>query len=402
MDNQEQTDDKSFAELLAENEPEMDRMKPGQRVEAVIVKITPEWIFLDIGGKHEGHLDRKEMLDEAGNLKVKEGDTVRAYFLSSRQNEKLFTTKLSKGDAGRALLEDAWKSGIPVEGIVEKEIKGGFEVKIAGITRGFCPFSQMSITRVANAADFVGKRLNFIILEYKERGRNVILSRRPILEEELKAKREVLKATLREGTPIDGTVVSIQKFGAFVDIGGMQALLPISEIAWERIETVEDRLSVGQKITAHIQKLDWEKNRISLSLKDTLPDPWQSVESAFPVGAVVDGKVARLANFGAFITVAPGVDGLIHISKLGSGKKIKHASDVVKTGDEIRVQIEAVDREHRRLTLALSGKDSAEPQGGGGDEYRSYVGKRGGFGSLGDLLRENGSSSPADSKEPQE
>jgi len=152
----------------------------------------------------------------------------------------------------------------------------------------------------------------------------------------------------------------------------MQALLPISEIAWERIETVEDRLSVGQKITAHIQKLDWEKNRISLSLKDTLPDPWQSVESAFPVGAVVDGKVARLANFGAFITVAPGVDGLIHISKLGSGKKIKHASDVVKTGDEIRVQIEAVDREHRRLTLALSGKDSAEPQGGGGDEYRSY------------------------------
>jgi len=402
MDNQEQTDDKSFAELLAENEPEMDRMKPGQRVEAVIVKITPEWIFLDIGGKHEGHLDRKEMLDEAGNLKVKEGDTVRAYFLSSRQNEKLFTTKLSKGDAGRALLEDAWKSGIPVEGIVEKEIKGGFEVKIAGIARGFCPFSQMSITRVANAADFVGKRLNFIILEYKERGRNVILSRRPILEEELKAKREVLKATLREGTPIDGTVVSIQKFGAFVDIGGMQALLPISEIAWERIETVEDRLSVGQKITAHIQKLDWEKNRISLSLKDTLPDPWQSVESAFPVGAVVDGKVARLANFGAFITVAPGVDGLIHISKLGSGKKIKHASDVVKTGDEIRVQIEAVDREHRRLTLALSGKDSAEPQGGGGDEYRSYVGKRGGFGSLGDLLRENGSSSPADSKEPQE
>jgi len=402
MDNQEQTDDKSFAELLAENEPEMDRMKPGQRVEAVIVKITPEWIFLDIGGKHEGHLDRKEMLDEAGNLKVKEGDTVRAYFLSSRQNEKLFTTKLSKGDAGRALLEDAWKSGIPVEGIVEKEIKGGFEVKIAGIARGFCPFSQMSITRVANAADFVGKRLNFIILEYKERGRNVILSRRPILEEELKAKREVLKATLREGTPIDGTVVSIQKFGAFVDIGGMQALLPISEIAWERIETVEDRLSVGQKITAHIQKLDWEKNRISLSLKDTLPDPWQSVESAFPVGAVVDGKVARLANFGAFITVAPGVDGLIHISKLGSGKKIKHASDVVKTGDEIRVQIEAVDREHRRLTLALSGKDSAEPQGGGGDEYRTYVGKRGGFGSLGDLLRENGSSSPADSKEPQE
>jgi len=189
MDNQEQTDDKSFAELLAENEPEMDRMKPGQRVEAVIVKITPEWIFLDIGGKHEGHLDRKEMLDEAGNLKVKEGDTVRAYFLSSRQNEKLFTTKLSKGDAGRALLEDAWKSGIPVEGIVEKEIKGGFEVKIAGIARGFCPFSQMSITRVANAADFVGKRLNFIILEYNERGRNVILSRRPILEEELKAKR---------------------------------------------------------------------------------------------------------------------------------------------------------------------------------------------------------------------
>jgi len=402
MENQEQTDDKSFAELLAENEPEMDRMKPGQRVEAVIVKITPEWIFLDIGGKHEGHLDRKEMLDDKGELKVKEGDTVRAYFLSSRQNEKLFTTKLSKGDAGRALLEDAWRSGIPVEGVVEREIKGGFEVKIAGLVRGFCPFSQMTIGRVANAADFVGQRLNFLILEYKERGRNVILSRRAILQEEMKAKREALKESLREGMIIEGEVVSIQKFGAFIDIGGMQALLPISEIAWERIGAVEDRISMGQRLSTRIQKLDWEKDRVSLSLKDTLPDPWENVERQFPVGSVVDGKVARLANFGAFVTVTPGVDGLIHISKLGSGKKIKHASDVLQTGDEIRVQIEDVDREHRRLTLTLAGREAQETPGGGPDEYRSYVGKRGGFGSLGDLLRENESSSPADSKEPRD
>ena len=177
-------EEKSFAELFEASEPDLGRLKPGQRVEAMIVKITPEWVFIDVGGKHEGHLDRKEFVDAEGNLTVKEGDTIRAYFLSSQHNEKLFTTKIGAGDAGRAFLEDAWKSGIPVEGVVEREVKGGFEVKVAGDTRGFCPFSQMGLFRIATPADWVGQRLAFKILEFGERGRNVVLSHRAILEGE--------------------------------------------------------------------------------------------------------------------------------------------------------------------------------------------------------------------------
>ena len=176
---------KSFAELLEESGMDQEWLKPGQRVEAVIVKVTPEWVFIDVGGKHEGYLDRREFLDAEENVTVKEGGTIRAYFLSSRNNEKLFTTKVSSGEASRTFLADAAHSGIPVEGLVEKEIKGGFEVRVAGDVRAFCPFSQMDLRRVERPTDFVGQRLEFVITELSEDGRNVILSRRVILEEEL-------------------------------------------------------------------------------------------------------------------------------------------------------------------------------------------------------------------------
>jgi len=227
----EEGEEKSFAELLGESEPERGWLKPGQRVDAVIVKITPEWVFIDVGGKHEGYLDRREFLDAEGNLGVQEGQAVRAYFLSSQHNERLFTTKVGAGEAGRAFLEDASRSGIPVEGVVEREVKGGFEIKVAGDVRGFCPFSQMGLFRAATPAEWVGRRLTFRIIEYGERGRNVVLSHRAILEEERAKLKEVLKAELKEGMAVKGTVVSLQKFGAFVDLGGIQALIPISEIA---------------------------------------------------------------------------------------------------------------------------------------------------------------------------
>ncbi len=233
--------EKSFAELFNESEPDRGWLKPGQRVEAVVVKITPEWVFIDVGGKHEGYLDRREFLDAEGNLTIAEGQTIRSYFLSSQRNEKLFTTKVGAGEAGRAFLEDASRSGIPVEGVVEREVKGGFEVKVAGDIRGFCPFSQMGLFRVETPADWVGKRLAFRIIEYGERGRNIVVSHRAILEEEQAKQREVLKASLKEGQTVKGTVVSLQKFGAFVDLGGIQALIPISEIVWEHVADISEQ-----------------------------------------------------------------------------------------------------------------------------------------------------------------
>jgi len=380
-------DEKSFAELLGESESDSGWLKPGQRVEAVIVKITPEWVFIDVGGKHEGYLDRKEFLDAEGKLTVKERDSVRAYFLSSQHNEKLFTTKVGAGEAGRAFLEDAAHGGIPVEGLVEREVKGGFEIKVGGGSRGFCPFSQMGLVRAEAPAQWIGQRLAFKIIEFGERGRNIVLSHRAILEEEQAKLREGLKVSLKEGMPVRGKIVSVQKFGAFVDIGGIQALIPISEIAWEHVTDIHQRLSVGQEIEAVILKLDWETNRISLSLRSNLPDPWERVEKEFPVGASFTGTVARLTKFGAFVTLLPGVDGLVHISKLGKGKRITHPSEVLSEGQSMAVKIEAIDRENNRIFLAPIG-DAEDETAEELEDYQKYVGKApGSFGSLGDALQ---------------
>jgi small subunit ribosomal protein S1 len=384
---EEEGGEKTFAELFGESEPDRGWLKPGQRMEAVIVKISPEWVFIDVGGKHEGYLDRREFLDKEGNLTVQEGQTIKAYFLSSQHNEKLFTTKVGAGEAGRAFLEDAWKNGIPVEGAVEREIKGGFEIKVAGDTRGFCPFSQMGLFRIETPADWVGQRLAFRVIEYGERGRNIVLSHRAILEEEQAKLKEGLKATLKEGQTVKGKVVSLQKFGAFVDLGGIQALIPISEIVWEHVTDISEKLSLGQEVEAVILKLDWEKDRISLSLRSKLPDPWQRVAAEFPEGSSFTGTVARLTKFGAFVTLLPGVDGLIHISKLGRGKRITHPSEVLTEGQEIAVKIEKIDPETKRISLALLG-DEEEEKAEELEDFQKYVGKApGSFGSLGDALQ---------------
>jgi small subunit ribosomal protein S1 len=382
-------EEQSFAELFEQSHQEPVWLKPGQKVEARIVKISPEWVFLDLGGKNEGYLDKKELLNEEGDLTVKEGDTIQAYFLSSRQSEKLFTTKIGAGEAGRIYLEDAWRSGIPVEGVVDKEVKGGFEIRIAGTIRGFCPFSQMGLARIDRPADYVGQRLQFIITEYGERGRNVILSNRIILAKEQQANREAMMQSLREGQIVKGKIISLQKFGAFVDIGGLHGLLPMSEIAWGRTENINDALKVGEEVEVAILKMDREKDRISLSLKKMLADPWEKVESEYPEGSIHSGKVVRLMNFGAFITLKPGIDGLMHISRLGAGKRINHASEVLKEGQSIEVKIEKVDKTAKRLSLVLAEHDAVKEQKEVPEDYQQYMKKtQDSFGSLGDQLKD--------------
>ena len=213
--------EESFAVLFEKSYKKQGRLEPGRMVEAMIVKITGDWIFLDLGGKGEGYLDKKEMMDEAGNLTVREGDTVRTYFVSSENNEMHFTAKIGTGPGKQSQLEDAWRNSIPVDGSVVKEMKGGFEIKIAGSVRAFCPFSQMGLRREEQQADIIGRSLSFKIIEYEEGGRNIVVSRRPILENERQSKVAALKETLQEGAKVKGTVTSIQKFGAFVDVGGI-------------------------------------------------------------------------------------------------------------------------------------------------------------------------------------
>jgi small subunit ribosomal protein S1 len=388
-----ESNEKSFAELFENSSVRKDFLTPGQKVEGDIVKITAEWIFLDLGGKSEGYLDRKELTDEKGNLTVKEGDSIAAYFLSSKFNEKLFTTKIGAGNSARTYMEDIWHSGIPIEGVVEKEVKGGFEIKLAGDMRGFCPYSQMNLQRIDNPQDYVGQRMSFNITEYGEKGRNIVLSRRAILEEQKKKDEEALKATLHEGTIVTGTVVSTRDFGAFVDIGGIQGLLPISEIGWDRVADIHEHLTVGQTVNVAITKLDWESNRISLSLKAMLSDPWNEVWAKYPEGTVHTGTVVRLAPFGAFVNLGPGVDGLAHISKLGKGKRIAHPREAVKEGEAIEVRIDSVDRDQKRIALSLPTGELREEGSRGTkkepeEDYRNYVEKApASLGSFGDLMK---------------
>ena len=381
--------EENFAEMFEKSFKKQGRLEPGQMVEAMIVKITGEWIFLDLGGKGEGYLDRKELTDEAGNLTVKEGDMVRAYFQSSANNEMHFTTKIGSGPGKQTQLEDAWRNGIPVEGTVAKEVKGGFEIKVGGTVRAFCPFSQMGLRRDEPQSDIIGRSLSFNIAEFSENGRNIVLSRRAILEGERQDKKRALQASLQEGMKVRGKVTSIQKFGAFVDIGGVEGLLPVSEIAWSRTEKVGDVLSVGQEVEVILKKLDWDQERFSFSLKDALPDPWDQAVDNYLVGSYHSGTVSRLAPFGAFVTLAQGVDGLIHISKLGGGRRLSHPREVLKEGQAVEVQIEAVDREKRKISLALAEVRRAEEEEAATiKEYKQQsVAAPQNLGSFGELLK---------------
>lgn len=386
----EETEDGGFAELFEQSgEQGRSWLEPGQKLTGKVLKIGTEWIFMDTGQKGEGVIERKEFLDIDGNITVKEGDSITAYFLSSSHGEMRFTTRIGGGASGSTMLEQAWQAGVPVEGVVEKEIKGGYEVKLGGTARAFCPYSQIALRRVENPEALIGTRLTFQISEYAENGRNIVVSRRALLEEEQRRLKDEAQAGISEGMTVTGTVISLQDYGAFVDIGGLEGLIPISEIGWSRVKDVRDVLSVGQQLKVVIKTIDKEKERISLSIKDTLADPWEQVIDRFPEGSFHTGTVARLDTFGAFVTLIDGVDGLIHISKLGSGKRINHPREVVKEGEQIEIKIESIDRGNRRISLALAGpaRAAAEEEATMTEFRRQADDAPKGMGTLADMLR---------------
>lgn len=386
----EDTEDASFAELFEQSSGQgRNWLEPGQKLTGTVLKIGAEWIFMDTGQKGEGVIERKEFLDIDGNITVKEGDAITAYFLSSSHGEMRFTTKIGGSASGNTQLEQAWQAGVPVEGVVEKEIKGGYEIKLGGSARAFCPYSQIALRRIENPEALIGTRLTFQISEYAENGRNIIVSRRLLLEEEQHRLKEEAQAGLSEGMTVAGTVISLQDYGAFVDIGGLEGLIPVSEIAWSRIKDVREVLSVGQQVSVVIKSIDRVKDRISLSIKDTLTDPWDHVLATCPEGSFHTGTVARLDTFGAFVTLRDGVDGLLHISRLGAGKRINHPREVVKEGEQIEVKIESIDRSGRRISLALAGpaRAAAEEEATLSEFRRQADDAPKGMGTLADMIR---------------
>ena len=377
-------DEGSFADMFEASLAEVGQpLERGKKIEATILQIGSDWSFLDVGQKGEGVLASAELLNGDGEHQYVVGDKIAAYFLSRSGGELRFTTKIGGGGTGTEQLETAYQSGIPIDGTIEKEIKGGFEVKLAGNARAFCPFSQTGL-RLAEPADLIGQSLPFKVSQFSERGRNIVVSHRAILDEEREQLRVGLRETLKEGMVVKGTVTNIRDFGAFVDIGGIEGLLPISEISYARVEDVNDVLNLGQELEVAVKRIDWDNNKFSFSLRDTQADPWNKVGSIYQVGQQYPGKVSRLAQFGAFVTLEDGVDGLLHISKLGDGQRIRHPQDVVSVGQQLQIIVEKIDQAEKRISLALAGNTDDETETSYNDQPVTA-----GLGTLGDLLKAN-------------
>jgi small subunit ribosomal protein S1 len=387
-------DNESFEALFqAEEKKEIRKLTPGQKITATVVGIGEETIFLDVGGKSEGVLNAAEVKNEEGELECTIGDTVEVYYLKNKGSEQLFTTSIGAGSSA-AHLEEAYRSAIPVDGLVKAEIKGGFEITLGGGVRAFCPYSQMGLRRVEDAtATYLETRMKFAISRFDENGKNIVVSARAIQERERQEQREKLEEILTEGQKVAGEISSIRDFGAFVDLGGADGLIPISEIGWSRVEKIEDHFSIGQKVEVIVKSLDWEKDRISLSYRETLADPWDEVMTALPPGSTHTGTVVRLAQFGAFVNLLPGVDGLVHISKLGAGRRINHPREVLEEGQNIDVKIDAIDLAEKRLSLVpadyVSTESEAEKESREFQQYKASTSKesRSSFGSFGAQLQ---------------
>lgn len=343
----------------------------GEPVEAYVVQISGDTVFIDVGAKSEGFIDKAEFTDKDGNVTVKEGDTVKAFYMptSKKRDELRFTTKLgrssnkeAKSDPAKEMLENAFNAGLSVEGLVKGERKGGFDVEISGVVT-FCPYSQMGYRTKAEPAEFIGKKYTFAVIEYKNGGRNIVVSNKKILEAEASEKLSEVAKTLTVGSVVKATVKKFEKFGAFVELeSGFQALLPISEISHNRVEDISSVLSEGQQIEAKVIKADFEgkRPRVSLSMKELEKDPWEGVAAKYPEGTKLSAKIARIAGFGLFINLEPGIDGLLHTSALGL-RPNTNLSKKYKIGDELEVIVSSVDEANKKVSLSVEGAAAETP-----------------------------------------
>jgi small subunit ribosomal protein S1 len=337
------------------------RFENGQTIEGTIVAIGPEVAFVDVGGKGEATIEIAELKDAEGDLEVAVGDRIQATVVSTVGGLTL-SRKLMRGAATDRQLENAFRTGLPVEGKVERAVKGGYEVRIAR-QRAFCPFSQIDTVRTDPSAH-EGHVYAFRIIEYKEGGKNLVVSRRALLEEEQRASAEEVRRSIVVGAVLTGRVASVREFGAFVDLGGgVQGLLHVSEMGWSRVSDTSQVVKPGEEITVKVLRVDEDKQKISLGLKQLTADPWSSVHATYEVGQVRTGRVTRLTEFGAFVELEPGVEGLAHASTFApTGRRDGWSTSVAPemTG---AFEILSIDLEKKRIGVALVPEGSARAGG---------------------------------------
>ena len=375
--------DEDFAAMF-EASVKAKRVERGQTIEGTIVAIGPEVAFVDVGGKGEATIEIAELKDDEGQLEVAVGDRIQATVVSTVGGLTL-STRLTRGAATQRQLEDAFHTGLPVEGKVDKVVKGGYEVRIAR-QRAFCPFSQIDTLRT-DASVHEGQVYTFRIIEYKEGGRNLVVSRRALLEEAARASAEEVRRSIVVGAVMIGRVASVREFGAFVDLGGgVQGLLHVSEMGWARVSDTSQVVKPGEEITVKILRVDDDKQKISLGLKQLSADPWSSVPTAYEVGQVRTGRVTRLAEFGAFVELEPGVEGLAHASTFAPTGRRDGWSASVTAGTTGAFEIVSIDLEKKRIGVKMV-RDAQEAE-----QMREYTEREDAappeaFGSLADKLR---------------
>jgi small subunit ribosomal protein S1 len=392
-------EEEDFAALLAASEVATKRdrrLAAGEVVRGRVISVGATTAFVAVGGKAEAAIDVAEFRDpQTGEVTLKEGDEIEATVVDDGSRTGSIVLKRVAGRGGHVPgeLEQAFANGIPVEGVVSGETKGGYEVQIGNL-RAFCPGSQIDRRRTEGRS-YVGERLRFRITKLEGGGRNLVVSRRQLLDEEAAAQAEATWERLHEGAVVSGTVTSLRDFGAFVDLGGIDGLVHVSELGHGRVTNPAEVLQVGQRVEAQVVKLETDargSRRVGLSLRALAPDPWATARDRFPVGMTVRGRVRRLEQFGAFVEVAPGLDGLVHVSRMVLDRRIAHPRQVVSIDDEVDVTVVEIDAEKRRLGLSMverakEAKEDAEAEERRDTEAHLAKPDATTFGTLGDLLR---------------
>lgn len=428
MSDQDNQENKDFAQVLAEFEQEAPAKTEdpavGEKVSGQILSIGEESVFVDLGAKSEGTIPVAELKDAEGNVTVNVGDRIEATVTGTDPESGALTLRKKAGGKGKKVaaevvpeIRQAFESGLPLEGTVTGLNKGGAEVQVYGM-RAFCPLSQLDLRYVADPQQYVGQKLTFKVARLEEgnrggRGPNIVLSRRALLEEEQQSRAAETREKLQVGAVLRGKVTSLTSYGAFIDLGGIEGMLHVSEIGHARTAHPQDVLSIGEEVEVQVIKIEKGKDekrpeRISLSRRSLERDPWKDASERFSEGTVATGRVMRLESFGAFVEIAPGVEGLVHISEMGAGRRLNHARDAVQLGQDVTVKVLGVDTGKRRISLSIAAAQGDGGSGGGGgrrdrdrdrdrnrydEEEAAYARSAGssssgsGFGSLGDFFK---------------
>ncbi len=343
----------SFADLLKEQEQQT-ASRQGSIIDAQVVRVDDDYVVVDAGLKSESVIPKSEFADAQGEVNVQPGDTVQVVLESIESGDG--ETKLSRDKAKRleawVKLEECYNNKENVTGVIIGKVKGGFNVDL-GTIRAFLPGSLVDVRPVRDTTHLEGKPLEFQVIKLDQKRNNVVVSRRAVIQNENSSERENVLANLEEGQTVKGVVKNLTDYGAFVDLGGVDGLLHITDMAWKRVKHPSEIVNVGQDIEVKVLKFDRERSRVSLGLKQLGEDPWSNISDRFPIGADIEGKVTNLTDYGCFVEIHDGVEGLVHVSEMDWTNKNIHPSKVVSVGDQVRVKVLEIDEERRRISLGL-------------------------------------------------